>query len=398
MSQDELKTPCFIIRDEILRKNLTDFKRIVENVYPDGIIGYSFKTNSTPYILTKALEYGCYAEVVSDTEYCLAEKIGFPTDKIIYNGPIKSKETFKRAFFGRSVINIDSFRELQWLKEFSNNEMPRSIGIRVNFDLESALPGETSTGAKGGRFGFSLENGDLHRAIAVCQNIAGVKPAGLHMHVSSKTKSVNIYQKLSETACRIIEDEELDIEYLDIGGGFFGGNDNGEAYGKYISVIHDELERHGVKDICLIAEPGASVVATAVDYMSSVIEYKDTSYGRFVITDGSRLHIDPFFRKDRHLHTMVSQSEKLHEKQTICGFTCMENDRIMTVENESELQAGDKIVYYIEGSYSMCFNSLFIEYLPYVYAEENGSYKLVRDKWGIEEYLQKSYIRGRSDG
>ena len=76
----------------------------------------------------------------------------------------------------------------------------------------------------------------------------------------------------------------------------------------------------------------------------------------------------------------------------------MENDRIMTVENESELQAGDKIVYYIEGSYSMCFNSLFIEYLPYVYAEENGSYKLVRDKWGIEEYLQKSYIRGRSDG
>ena len=42
----------------------------------------------------------------------------------------------------------------------------------------------------------------------------------------------------------------------------------------------------------------------------------------------------------------------------------------------------------------MALNPLFIEYLPYVYAEEKGDYKMVRDKWGVDEYLQKNYFSG----
>ena len=57
----------------------------------------------------------------------------------------------------------------------------------------------------------------------------------------------------------------------------------------------------------------------------------------------------------------------------------MENDRIITLVNEVELQSGNKIIFYTEGSYTMALNPLFIEYLPYVYAEEKGDYKMVRD-------------------
>lgn len=391
---NNLKTPCFIIRNEIFRGNLLSFQEIVRQFFPKGIVGYSFKTNSLPYILALAKECGCYAEVVSDTEYCLAERVGFTPEKIIYNGPIKSRETFAKAYCSRSMINIDSGRELQWLGEISKNQKPRGIGLRVNFDLESMLPGQTATGINGGRFGFSLENGDLHRAIEYCQGIEGIKIAGLHMHVSSKAKSIDIYKKLAETACQIIKHEELDIEYLDIGGGFFGGNDGGDSYQKYVNAIHEILKEYGIDDICLVVEPGASVIATAVDYMTGVMEHKDTNYGRFVITDGSRLHIDPFFQKTRHFYSIVTSSKEKCRKQIVCGFTCMENDRIIKLEDEPELTAGDKIIYHTEGSYTMCFNSLFIEYLPYVYAEEKEHFKMVRDKWGIDEYIQKNYFPG----
>lgn len=392
MKRNDLKTPCFIVKDEVFRDNLINFQQIIKQAYPKGIVGYSFKTNSLPHILTLAKECGCYAEVVSDTEYYLAERVGFSPEKIIYNGPIKSKETFVKAYCNQSIINIDSSRELQWLREITEKKALRGIGLRVNFDLESILPGQTATGINGGRFGFNLENGNLHKAIEYCRDIAEVKVAGLHMHVSSKTKSADVYKKLTETACRIIECEKLDIEYLDIGGGFFGGDDGGDSYQKYIDVIHEVLIEYGIDDICLIVEPGASVIATAVDYLTSVIECKNTNYGRFVISDGSRLHIDPFFQKKRHFYSISANSKRRCKEQIVCGFTCMENDRIIELEDEFKLNVGDKVIYHIEGSYTMCFNSLFIEYLPYVYAEEKGDCKMVRDKWGIDEYLQKNYF------
>lgn len=393
MYYNDLKTPCFIVKDEVFRNNLISFQEVIRQVYPQGIVGYSFKTNSLPHILALAKECGCYAEVVSDTEYYLAERLGFAPEKIIYNGPIKSKEVFKKAYCGQAIINIDSVRELQWLSEMAENQIARGIGLRVNFDLESMLPGQTITGMNGGRFGFNLENGNLHKAIEWCRNIANVKIAGLHMHVSSKTKSIDVYKKVAKTVCQIIECEKLDIEYLDIGGGFFGGDDGGIAYQRYIDAIHEILMKYGIDNINLIVEPGASVVATAVDYMTSVIEYKDTNYNRFIITDGSRLHIDPFLQKSKHSYSISAVSPEKCKEQIVCGFTCMENDRIIKLENEYELQADDRIVYHIEGSYTMCFNSLFIEYLPYVYAKEKDDYKIVRDKWSIDEYLQKNYYQ-----
>ena len=52
------------------------------------------------------------------------------------------------------------------------------------------------------------------------------------------------------------------------------------------------------------------MVATAVDYMTTIIEYKDTNYNRFVITDGSRLHIDSFFQKNKHSYSIITTSDK----------------------------------------------------------------------------------------
>ena len=64
---------------------------------------------------------------------------------------------------------------------------------------------------------------------------------------------------------------------------------------------------------------------------------------------------------------------------------------MMTIKNEKKLKENDYILYKIVGSYTMCFNPLFIEYFPRVYAlGKDGEYRLVRDKWTVEEYCQKS--------
>ena len=386
---NKMHTPCFIFDEKAFRKNIDDYQKILNDSFSKSIIGYSFKTNSLPYIIRVAKDCGCYAEVVSDTEYQLAKYAGYDAQHIIFNGPVKGKQQFIAAFKEGSIINIDSWAEVGWLEELSQEGVSGTIGIRVNIDLESILPGQTATGADGGRFGFCDENGQLAAVIQKIKNMQGIQIGGFHMHVSNKSKSVDVYRVLTEKACDIAAREQLDLKYLDIGGGFFGGGDNGAAYKTYVDAICSALKGKCMSAVELIVEPGASVIAMAVDYVTEVKDIKDSLRGRFVVTNGSRMHIDPFFHKIKYEYSVISNESNRCEKQVICGFTCMEYDRFMRVRDETELHVGDQIIYHIVGSYTMCFNPLFIEYLPAVYTKRDGEYIMVRAQWGVQEYIQK---------
>ncbi len=385
----QLHTPCYIFDEQVFSENILSFFRVLNEYFERSIIGYSFKTNSLPRLLFLANKLGCYAEVVSDEEYLLAKEIGFDSDKIIFNGPVKGKAVFLDAIENGSLVNIDSYREVRWLSEL---ELDKSIniGIRVNIDLEHYLPGHTSTGELGGRFGFSYENGSLHRLIQEIKQLSNINIDRLHMHISNATKSVEVYKCLAKLACEIIDKESVVPSYIDLGGGYFGGGDNGEQYKKYISGIFEVLKEKGKNTIGIIVEPGASIVATAFSYLTRVVDKKDTPYGRFVVTDGTRLHIDPFFNKNKYVYELYYENSKMSVPQTICGYTCMEKDRIMSIV-DNELEIDDMILYDIVGSYTLCFNPLFISYLPCVYSKQSDrDYVVVREAWGVEEYLQKN--------
>lgn len=389
MNRSSIITPCFILHEDEFVRNIKNFYEKLGKCFYESVVGYSFKTNSLPRLLQLAKDNGCWAEVVSDDEYCLAEEIGYPKDKIIFNGPVKGKECFIKAIQGKSMINIDSKREIQWLEELKFEEQI-DIGIRVNFDLENQLPGSTTTGDIGGRFGFCYENGELHKVIRRLSSIENVRISGLHMHVSNALKTAEVYQKLAAMVCKIVKEEILDLKYVDFGGGYFGGGDNGEYYEKYVQMFKQVLDAEQLGKLKIIVEPGASVVATAFTYLTSVLDKKVTEYGKFVVTDGTRLHIDPFMKKTLHHYKVVTNSDVLEKTQVICGYTCMEKDRFMTINDTHELSEGDQIEYCFVGSYTMCFNSLFISYLPRVYAKKEEAYILVRDKWSVKEYLQKN--------
>ena len=75
-----------------------------------------------------------YAEVVSEDEYNLAKRMGVAKNRIIYNGPIKTKGSFLEAVSNGCIVNVDSQRELDWIGEIATDA--GKIGLRVNFDIE----------------------------------------------------------------------------------------------------------------------------------------------------------------------------------------------------------------------------------------------------------------------
>lgn len=389
-----LKTPCFIINENELKKNIDDMHTSLRKTWGNYIIGYSYKTNSLPWIINYLKENSVYAEVVSDLEYNLAKKINYDSKRIIFNGPNKGKKTFINALKEGAIINIDSSREIDWLSDEEFNKDIK-VGIRVNFDLEKECPNETAMGLDGGRFGFSLENGSFNKAVKRINNIKNVKVVGIHLHNSTKTRSLKIYETLAKKANEIADMFDYELEYIDIGGGFFGGLETKPSYYEYMKTIADELSKKFDKNKTkLIVEPGASIIASPISFLCEVIDVKDTYAKRIVTVNGSRNNIDPLMRKESYfLDLLIAKERKSVKEQIICGYTCMENDRLLAIRDNNELLVGDKLLFNKVGSYTMCLSPLFIEYFPIVYLENDKSeFICVREKWTVDEYMQKSNI------
>ncbi|MEH7344379.1 pyridoxal-dependent decarboxylase [Bacillus sp. JJ1532] len=391
MQTQSLETPCYIIKYDELEYNYNRLKIAFTNYWQGPLkIGYSVKTNHLKWILEFMKEKEVYAEVVSNDEFRYAELVGYPTSEIIYNGPHKKADLLKRALKQGSIVNIDSFSELNVLKAMKKIEGMK-VGLRVNFDLESECPGESAMGIEPSRFGFCLENGSFEKALKICNKL-NILVCGLHMHQSTKTRSLNVFRALAKKAAECIKNFGLNncLEYIDIGGGFFGGRDigNNPSFEDYAKTISEELNHAAdMKNIQLIIEPGASLISTPISYMTKVVDVRDVRGSRIITVDGSLLHINPFIADRQPSYRIVSNGENFSNRQTICGSTCMENDRLLNIENAPKLREGDIIEIEKCGSYTMSYNSCFINLPPAVYVIKGGNYELVRETWAPTRLL-----------
>ena len=110
------QTPYFVIDENQLTKDFQMLKSSLETSWGNYRIGYSFKTNSLPWLVTFLKAGGVMAEVVSDDEYSLAGAIGFSDSEIVYNGPVKKRPSFERVLLAGGILNMDGRRELDWME------------------------------------------------------------------------------------------------------------------------------------------------------------------------------------------------------------------------------------------------------------------------------------------
>ena len=391
MSIQNLKTPCFIIEKDMLDEGLGKLRAALNASWGNYVIGYSYKTNSLPWVIRYMKDAGCMAEVVSDDEYALAKSVGVAPAQIIYNGLAKSRDSFLEAVRAHAIVNLDAEYEIEWLDELNCPNC--EVGVRVNFDLEAKCPGQTQCGEDGERFGFCYENGELLRVIRKIE-AKGVRVSGLHMHKSSKTRMPDIYRAIAEVAVEIADIYHLDLKYIDIGGGFFGGLDWKPQFPAYFDMVSRILRpRFDPASTMLVVEPGMALIGPSIDYLSSVVDVKVTTRNTFVVTDGSRTQIDPLMTKSSYFYELLRRGgaeRPCLARQLVSGFTCMEHDRIFELLEEEILLPGDQILYRKVGAYTMCLSPLFIKWFPNVYLKSGDSLSIVREKWDTEDYKKRS--------
>ncbi len=376
MKDNGLRTPCFLLDAAALRANYRGFRDALAKRFGHSRVAYSVKTNSHPEVLRILREEGAAAEVVSDTEYRLARALGF--DSIVYNGPLKEKESFLEAIQAGAVVNLDSRRELDWLAGLPSNDCFK-VGLRVNV----SLPEDENFS----RFGF--DGTELAEAVARIRALQNVRLAGIHLHRTSKSRSLDVYRAITKRAAQVLEEFGLEPDYIDIGGGFFGDLPGKPTYEDYATVLAEGLQGVCGDQTCVIVEPGNALIASPLSFIASVIDVKTVGDERVVVCDGSRGDVDPFFRKTDYFKDFptVEEGRPKAPVQTVVGCTCLENDRLFRLEDGPELRVGDRIVFRNTGAYTMALSPLFIRYFPRVYVRENGDVRPATAEWTAQDYL-----------
>jgi len=389
-------SPFYIMHPDVYEENVKTFAAAFRKRYEKLIVGYSFKTNYVPSLCFRAKQLGCYAEVVSDMEMDLAMSLGF--ENIIFNGPIKRDDALIRAINAGAIINIDAEYEVDFICQYHHEHPEQEIkaGLRLNVMLTDEKGNSVvQNGLRCGRFGFP--HYILYRNIQKLRD-AGIKIISVHGHTSSSDRAVINYQVISDYMLRVCEEFGLnDIEYFDIGGGYFGAAPEGleligrPKYEDYANIVVDRVEKSEWFNKCkpfIVIEPGSSVVSNVFKYYTKVYQIKHIGDKIFAMVDGTVFDVKPTMHSNNLPHTVFSDAnERKDDIFDVVGSTCMEKDVILKDVPLKGLKAGDYIEIRGVGAYTICLTPTFINYLAPIVSIEKDKMKVVRRRQQLEDIL-----------
>ncbi len=386
-------SPLFVLSEKQLRSNIRRLKQAFETRYQPVVFGWSYKTNYLNAVCATLHQEGSWAEVVSLFEYEKARALGVPGNRILFNGPHKTKEALGLCIEEGARIHIDNMDELYLLEDVARaaNKLV-SVTIRLNFDTGFAEPWS--------RFGFNVESGQAIDTARRISNSQWLKLAGLHSHIGTFILEPNAYSAQVKIMCEFMELAEQQtgciIDSLDIGGGFASRLD---LQGVYVSTEQNTPSIEQYADaICttllretsqrraqnkpqptLIVESGRAIIDDAEVLISSVVSTRRLPNGKpaAVLDAGVNLLFTAFW-----YHHRVQPTRPLDgfaEETVLYGPLCMNIDVVRQSIMTPPLQVGDQLIISPVGAYNNTQWLQFIEYRPnIVMIDEEGQVSVIR--------------------
>ena len=139
----------------------------------------------------------------------------------------------------------------------------------------------------------------------------------------------------------------------------------------------------------LIVEPGTTLVANTVSYLTTVLATKKIRNRNIAIVDGSAHQAGELSKKKRLPISVISggKETRLMAPVEITGYTCLEDD-ILYPDCAENIGVGDIIHIRNVGSYSNVLAPPFIqEGCAMVMCDAQGNSKLIRQADSMERML-----------
>ncbi|HUV40494.1 MAG TPA: hypothetical protein VMW23_01740 [Sedimentisphaerales bacterium] len=391
--------PFYLFDRQAFLRNYDQITSAFKSRYEKFILAYSYKTNYIPYLCNIIREKGSFAEVVSRLEYDLALSIGQHPSKIIFNGPVKHYKDIELALSNDSIVNLDSWYEVTHVTRYAETYPGKQvkIGIRINIGLSDAAgQSHIQQSLKVGRFGFAPDAENITKLLSGLTANKNVTITSLHGHTSTTDRSIWCYEVITRTLCDIASAYLPEtIEHINIGGGIYGymppemSGAGIPSFDDYAAAVTDILKSYQWaqgKNPYLVLEPGVSMTANTLSFVTKVIGLKQIQNKLFVTVDGSAFNTKPTFHKFNHPFEIIkSRPTQQTATYNVVGSTCMEKDYLLTEVTGAEVQEGDYIKINNVGAYTLVLTPPFINSAPAIVVEDAGTYKAVRTRQLLEQ-------------
>jgi diaminopimelate decarboxylase len=372
----------FVLDLETCKNNFLEFFNAFNTIYPHFKIAYSFKTNYAPLICKTFLKEGAKAEVVSEMELQLAEKLGATYSDIIVNGPFHKQDFFLQLIQKNILVNIDSYYQIEYLKDFIREGLISNCEIGLRFNLSGPAS----------RFGFDSYDESIKKLLLELDRLK-VNVVSIHNHEISATRSSEDYHLSAKRMLEIYDKYfQGKVKSINLGGGFYSNMSEElkaqfsfaipsfQEYAEAIAKPFQEYFKNKSEKPFLILEPGIALVADAMKFYSSIIDIKTIKDKSFALLDASIYDIKPTKAK-RNLpcsilkaNPSLPQEEKVYD---LVGYTCMEDD-VMYTNFKGNISKGDILVFDNVGAYTNVLKPPFINPARPIFVKDKNDWRMVR--------------------
>jgi len=390
----EFGTPVYVCDEEDVRSRCRDY---LEAFGPDGRVFYAAKAFCSRAVLRWVTAEGLGVDVCTGGELEVALSAGVPPEQITMHGNNKSLDELARAVSaGVGHIVADSFEEIARLAYLADGATVRpTILVRVTTGVEAHTHEFMATAHDDQKFGFSLASGAADEAVRRVLGCPGLSFAGLHSHIGSQIFDTAGFEvaahRVVSLAVRIRDEHGVEIEELDLGGGFgiaYTEEDDAPEVKELAQSLRDIVDGQcraaGLRRPRLTVEPGRGIVGPSTVSLYTVGTIKDVDGLRtYVSVDGGMSdNIRTALYDAEYVCALASRSSSAPPMLSrVVGRHCESGD--IVVRNAwlpSDLASGDLLAVPATGAYcwSMASNYNHVPRSAVVAVDDGAARAIVR--------------------
>lgn len=327
--QQGARTPFYFLDLDAVAARARRFDEAAKRILPSCEIAYSIKSNNLRAVLRTIADLEWSAEAVSGVELQAALIDGFPADKLIFNGPVKTDAELHFALDRKIRIQADSIDEIERIVELvaKHRLEPPGIGLRLAHEHKAG----TTT-----RFG--LDRAELQRAAALIRS-TGLTLAGVHLHTGSNLGAPTALASALACHADFIANECAEGTWVDLGGGFPANSASATAASPPIEAYLETLART-VDDVLgglartrrFILEPGRHLVEDEGYLVTTITHEKRRNNTRMLFCDGGVNQAISIHTWAHRIETLAEKPLQLRDTFLLTGANCFESDHLGAVQ------------------------------------------------------------------
>lgn len=350
MKFEELKTPCYVIEEEKLKKNLEILRYVMEETGCHILLAQKAFSMYYSYPLLGTVLSGTTASGLYEAKLG-AEEMGM--ENHVFSAAYRQDEFEEIAELCDHIV----FNSIGQLKQFEGiaKEKGKSIGIRINPEC-STQEGHAiyDPCASGSRLGITLSQLKTAEEIYGANLLEQVE--GLHFHTLCEQNADDLKKTLDAVEEKF-GSYLKNMKWLNMGGGHHITRKDYDVK-LLINCIRHMQETYGVE---VYLEPGEAVALNAGLLVTTVLDITENGGIKNAILDTSAACHMPDVLEMPYRPPLRDSGEPGEKAYTyrFGGPTCLAGDVIGDYSLNQELTIGDRLIFEDMAIYSMVKNNTF---------------------------------------